>query len=47
MLGSIATMDVWRVKLVTNFPLAHNGGLEFGADFVVKDLEISVVATVG
>ncbi len=46
-LGSIATMYVWRDKLVPNFPLVHNGGLEFGADFVVKDLEIDVVPTVG
>jgi hypothetical protein len=46
-LGGIATMRVWRDKLVPNFPLVHNGGLEFGADFVVKDLEINLVTTVG
>ncbi len=40
-------MRVWRDKLVPNFPLVHNGGLEFGADFVVKDLEINLVTTVG
>jgi hypothetical protein len=46
-LGGIATMDIWRDKLVTYFPRVLNCGLEFGADFVVKDLEINVVATVG
>ncbi len=46
-LGGIATLDVWRDKLVKNFPLVHNGGLEFGADFVVEDLEIKIVAMVG
>ena len=46
-LGNIATIDVWREKLVTYFPCVFNGGLEFGTDFVVKDLEINVVATVG
>jgi hypothetical protein len=46
-LGGIVTMNIWRDKLVTNFPLVHNVGLEFGADFVVGDLEINVVATVG
>ncbi len=40
-------MYVWREELVTNFPLVHNSGLEFGANFVVEDLEIDVVATVG
>jgi hypothetical protein len=45
--GSIATMYVSRDKLVLNFPLVHNGGLEFGADFVVKDLKINVVTMVG
>ncbi len=46
-LGSIATMYVRRVELVLNLPLVHNGGLEFGADFIVKDLEINIVPTVG
>ncbi len=46
-LSNIATMYVWRDKQVPNFPLVHNGGLEFGADFVVEDLEIIVVPTVG
>ena len=40
-------MYVRRDKLVPNLPLVHNGGLEFGADFIVKDLEINVVPTVG
>ncbi len=46
-LGSIATMYVQRDKLVPNLPLVHNGGLEFSADFIVKDLEIDVMPTVG
>ncbi len=46
-LGSIATMYVRRDKLVPNLPLVHNGGLEFGADFIVMNLEINVVPTVG
>jgi hypothetical protein len=46
-LRGIATMYVWRDELVTNFPLVFNGGLEFGTDFVVEDLEINVVNTVG
>ncbi len=40
-------MDVWRDELVTNFPLVCNGGLEFGADFIVEELEIYIVVTVG
>ncbi len=47
LLCSIATMDIRRDKLVPNFPLVHNCGLEFGADFIVKDLEIGVVPMVG
>ncbi len=47
LLCSIATMYVRRDKLVPNFSLVHNGGLKFGADFVVEDLEINVVPTVG
>ncbi len=47
LLGSIAMMYIQRDKLVPNLPLVHNGGLEFGADFVVKDLEIDIVPTVG
>jgi hypothetical protein len=31
-------MVVWRDELVMLFPHVFNGGLEFGADFVVKDL---------
>jgi hypothetical protein len=46
-LGSIATVYVRRDKLIPNHPLVHYGGLEFGADFIVKDLEINVVPTVG
>ncbi len=46
-LGSIATMYVRRDKLVPDLPLVHYGGLEFGADFIVKDLEIDVVPMVG
>jgi hypothetical protein len=45
--GSIATMYVQRDKLIPNLPLVHFGGLEFGADFIVEDLEINVVPTVG
>ncbi len=46
-LDSIATMFVWREELVPNLPLVHNGGLEFGADCIVKGSEINVVPTVG
>jgi hypothetical protein len=47
LLGSIATMYNQRDELVPNLPLVHNSGLEFGADFIVKDLEIKVVPMVG
>ncbi len=47
MLGSIAMMYIRTDKLVPNLPLVHNSGLEFGTDFIVKDLEINVVPTVG
>ncbi len=46
-LGSIATMYIQRDELVPDLPLVHYGGLEFGADFIVEDLEINVVPTVG
>ncbi len=46
-LGSIATMYVRKDELVLNLPLVHNGSLEFGTDFVFKDLEINIVPTVG
>ncbi len=46
-LGGIAAMDVGRDKLVLHFPCVFHGGLEFGTDFVVKHLEINIVATVG
>ncbi len=46
-LSSIATIYVRMDELVPNFPLVHNGGLEFGANFIVKDLEINDVPTVG
>ncbi len=39
-------MYIRRDKLVLDLPLVHYGGLEFGADFIVKDLEINVVPTV-
>ncbi len=47
LLGSVAKMYVWRDELVPNLPLVHNGGLVFAADFIVKDLEINVVPTIG
>ncbi len=47
MFGSIAMMYARRDKLVPNLPLVHNGGLEFGTDFIVEDLEINVVPMVG
>ncbi len=47
MLCSIATIYVRRDELVPNLPLVHNGGLYFGTDFVVKDMQINVVPTVG
>jgi hypothetical protein len=40
-------MYIRRDELVPNLPLVHNGGLEFSADFIVEDLEIDVVPTVG
>ncbi len=46
LLGSILTMYVRRDELVPNLSLVHNGGLEFGNDFVVKE-EINIVPTVG
>ncbi len=46
-LCSIATMYIRRDKLVPNFPLVHNSGLEFGTDFIVEDLEINVLPMVG
>ncbi len=46
-LGGIVAMDVWRDKLVLHFPRVFNGGLKFGTDCVVMDLEINVVATDG
>ncbi len=47
LLGRIAMMYIQRDELVPNLPLVHNGGLELGTDFIVKDLEINVVPTVG
>ncbi len=47
LLGSIVTMYILRDKLVPNLPLVHNGGLEFSADLIVKDLEIDIVPIVG
>jgi hypothetical protein len=40
-------MYVRRDKLVPDLPLVPNGGLEFGADFIVKDLEMDIVPMVG
>ncbi len=40
-------MYVWRDKLIPDLLLVHYGGLEFGADFIVEDLEINFVPTVG
>jgi hypothetical protein len=40
-------MYVRRDELVLDLPLVHNGGLEFGADFIVEDLEINAVPMVG
>ncbi len=45
--GSIAMMYIWRDELIPDLPLVPYGGLEFSADFIVKDLEINVVPTVG
>ncbi len=45
--GSIATMYIQRDKLMPDLPLVHYDGLEFGADFIDKDLDIDVVPTVG
>jgi hypothetical protein len=42
-----ALQYVRRDKLVPDLPLVHNGGLEFGADFIVEDLEINVVPKIG
>ncbi len=47
LLSSIGMMYIQRDKLLPNLPLVHNGGLEFGNDFVIKDLEIDIVPTVG
>ncbi len=47
LLSSVATLYIWRDKLVPNLPLVHNGGLEFSTDLVVEDLEIYIVPTVG
>ncbi len=40
-------MYIQREELVPNILLAHKGGLEFGADFIVEDLEIDFMPTVG
>ncbi len=46
-LGGIGAMVIWRDELVLHFLRVFIDGLEFGADFAVKDLEINNVATVG
>ncbi len=45
--SSIAMMYVQRDELIPDLPLVYYDGLEFGADFIVEDLEINVVPTVG
>jgi hypothetical protein len=40
-------MYIRRDELIPDLPLVHYGGLEFGADFIVEDLEINVVPMVG
>ncbi len=45
--SSIATMYIQRDELIPDLPLVHYDGLEFGMDFIVKDLEINVVPMVG
>ncbi len=47
MLSGTAAMHIGRDKMVLHFLHVFNGGIEFGTDFVVKDLEISVVAMAG
>ncbi len=46
-LSNIAAMYIGRDELVLDLPLVHYGSLEFSADFIVEDLEIDVVPTVG
>ncbi len=38
LLSSIVVMYVQRDQLVPNLSLVLNGGLKFGADFIVEDL---------
>ncbi len=45
--GTLRTYPPSRVPTVPNLPLVHNSGLDFGADFIVKDLENNIVPTVG
>jgi hypothetical protein len=45
--GSIAMMYIRRDELIPDLPLLHYGGLKFGADFIVEDLKINIVPTVG
>ncbi len=47
LLGSIAMMYVRRDELIPDLPIVPYGGLEFGTDFIVEDLEINVFPTVG
>ncbi len=47
LLDSIATMYIQRDEQVLDLPLVQDGGLEFGADLIVEDLEINIVPTVG
>ncbi len=46
-LGGITMMEFGSDKLVLHFPCVFNGGLEVGTEFIVEDLEIKIVATIG
>ncbi len=45
--SSVAAMDVGRDQVIFCFPCVFDGGFEFRADFIVKDLEVNCVALVG
>ena len=44
---SITVMDIQRNELVGNFPVLLNNTLALGADFIVEDLEVNLVAARG
>ncbi len=46
-LSSIAAINIGRDKLVLCLPCVFNGGFEFGADLIIKDLEVDSVAMIG